>query len=392
MKKQKICIIGGGLTGLITALSLSKLNIDIDLVAGKIDNKFETARTTAISQSNYLFLEKLNFFTISKNEFWPCKKIKIYEKHFKHESEKEILEFKNDEKKYVFYMMKNSNIIKKMIESIKKNRSISLIKNKAAAKIISSGLLKKIKFQKNESQKYNLIIVCAGGETNLVKEIFQNSVFKHNYNETSATTVLKHKKINNNIARQIFLDNEILAFLPLSETETSVVWHIKKKYLDKYIVKNNLFLKKKIQHYSNKYLGIVKFNKKIEFKNLNLLIRKKYFKDRILLFGDVIHAVHPLAGQGLNMTIRDLISLKKILKYKMELGLDIGSSEILSEFSKETKSSNLIYSLGIDVIKNFFSKKNYPMKNFSYKVIKKLNNNALVKNLFLNLADKGIRL
>ena len=183
-----------------------------------------------------------------------------------------------------------------------------------------------------------------------------------------------------------------MAFLPISNRETSIVWYIKKKYFSKYISKNNVFLKKKIQTYTNKYLGKVKFSKKIEFKNLNLLIRKKYFKNRILLFGEVIHAVHPLAGQGFNMTIRDLISLEKILKNKIDLGLDIGSSDILMEFSNENKPKNLVYSLGIDLVKNLFSKDNQSVKNLRNTILKKLNNNSLAKNLFSNLADKGLRL
>ncbi len=389
MKKQKICIIGGGLTGLITALSLSKLNLDIDLFVGNTNKNLGSIRTTAISHSNYLFLKKLDFFKISKNEFWPCKKIKLYSKQ-QDETMNEIFEF--SEKKNIFYMMKNSNIIEKIIKSIKKSKAITLKNNINVSQIINSGSLKKVRFNGNESSKYNLVIICAGGENNLVKDAFNDQVVKHNYNETSVTTILKHKKISNNIARQFFFNDEILAFLPISNRETSIVWHIKKKYFSKYISKNNVFLKKKIQSYTNKYLGKIKFSKKIEFKNLNLLIRKKYFKNRILLFGDVIHAVHPLAGQGFNMTIRDLISLEKILKNKIDLGLDIGSSDILMEFSNENRPKNLVYSLGIDLVKNLFSKDNQSVKNLRNTILKKLNNNSLAKNLFSNLADKGLRL
>ena len=69
-----------------------------------------------------------------------------------------------------------------------------------------------------------------------------------------------------------------------------------------------------------------------EKKELNLLIRSKYYSERVLLFGDAIHSVHPLAGQGTNMTLRDLNVLTEILKNKINLGLDIGSDDVLSEF------------------------------------------------------------
>ena len=64
MKKQKICIIGGGLTGLITAITLSKLDLEIDLITGHINRNIKSNRTTAISQSNYFFLKKLNIFCV----------------------------------------------------------------------------------------------------------------------------------------------------------------------------------------------------------------------------------------------------------------------------------------------------------------------------------------
>ena len=87
MKKQKICIIGSGLTGLITAITLSKLNIYVDLVTTPNKNN-RSNRTIAISENNYEFMKKLNIFNFSKDEFWPCSNIKIYTR-----DEKKILKF-----------------------------------------------------------------------------------------------------------------------------------------------------------------------------------------------------------------------------------------------------------------------------------------------------------
>ena len=78
MEKQKVCIVGGGLTGLITATTLSKLNLKVDLITGNINQDIKSNRTIAISQDNYDFLKKLKIFKFSKEEFWPCSKIKLY--------------------------------------------------------------------------------------------------------------------------------------------------------------------------------------------------------------------------------------------------------------------------------------------------------------------------
>ena len=96
--------------------------------------------------------------------------------------------------------------------------------------------------------------------------------------------------------------------------------------------------------------------------------------------------MHPFVGQGFNMTLRDLASLEKILSQKINLGLDIGSSDILSEFSDETKPRNFVFSVGVDLLKNSFSYKK--LRNDTLKILNKSN---FAKNFIFNIADNGIR-
>ena len=228
MEKQKICIVGGGLTGLVTAITLSRLNIKVDFISGKNKNgNIISNRTTAISQNNYDFLKKLKIFKFSKKEFWPCAHMKLYTKS---EKEKfiEIFEIKKD-KKQVLYMIDNSTIIKHMIRNIKKNKLIKFKSQKEISGIVTSGLLKSVKFKNKDNSKYNLIIICTGNNSNLSKIIFDNQFFGYSYKEVSITAVLRHSSHKNNIARQIFLDNEILALLPISNTKIKRTFYYKIK-------------------------------------------------------------------------------------------------------------------------------------------------------------------
>jgi 2-octaprenyl-6-methoxyphenol hydroxylase len=227
-----------------------------------------------------------------------------------------------------------------------------------------------------------LIIVCTGNNSSLVKNLFSNQIIENSYKEISITAILNHSSLKNNTARQIFLDNGILALLPISNTKTSIVWSIKENIKEK----NNFLLKKKIKFYTKNYLKDIKFATNIEFKNLKFLIRNKYFQDRTLLFGDALHVIHPFAGQGFNMTLRDLASLKKILNKKINLGLDIGSLDILSEFSDEIKPRNFAFSIGVDFLKNSLSFKK--LRNNSLKI---LNRSNFAKDIFFNIADKGFK-
>ena len=386
MKNQKICIIGGGLTGLITALSLSKLKVNIDLIAGNMKQNLTTKRTLAISQNNYDYFNKLNSSIFTKNEFWPCSQIKIYSES-KSDFFTEIFQIKKEKKK-VFYMMESSKVIKHLIKNIKKNKFISIINNANVNEISNVGSLKSIKIN-NIISKYNLIIICAGKNSNLIKKYFSEKSFGYSYNEVSITTILKHSLLKNNIARQIFSENEIFALLPISNTKTSVVWSVEKSKAKKYINKKQV--KKKIEFFSKNYLKNIKFLDKIEQNDLSFFTRNKYFYNRVLLFGDALHSVHPLAGQGFNMILRDLLILEDILRNKIQLGLDIGSIDNLIEFSNKVKSKNFAFSVGIDFTKKIFSIKQNKFKSIRNLVLAKLNKNQAAKNFFYNLGNKGLK-
>ena len=316
MKKQKICIIGGGLTGLITAIALSKLSCEIDLVIDSFNKNTTTNRTIAISENNFNFLKKQNISLSLKKEAWPCYVMKLYTE-IKNKKFSEIFELnKKEKKKIILYMLENSKIVKLMTNKIKQIKSISVKNHNKVYAISTSGLLKSVKFNNNNNSKYNLVILCTGHKSSLVKNLFNGQMIENSYRELAITTTLNHSEFKNNTARQIFLNNEILALLPISNTRTSIVWSVKKE-----IKKNNLFVKNKIKFYTKNYLQNIKFVTDIEYKDLNFLLRSKYYQDRILLFGDALHMLHPFVGQGFTEFSQDLFNpIRKICFKKCVLG------------------------------------------------------------------------
>ena len=177
---------------------------------------------------------------------------------------------------------------------------------------------------------------------------------------------------------QIFTKLGPLAFLPISEKETSVVYSFynkKKKDI------NNL-----IRHYNQKYkiLKIEKVNS-FELKSLSL---RSYYHNHILAFGDLLHKIHPLAGQGFNMTIRDIKILLEIIASKHRLGLDLDSS-INYEFEKKLKHKNFIFSNGIDLVHEFFNFERKINSSILSKSVKLLNKNSNINKFFTKIADRG---
>jgi 2-octaprenyl-6-methoxyphenol hydroxylase len=128
---------------------------------------------------------------------------------------------------------------------------------------------------------------------------------------------------------------------------------------------------------------------KLQSFDLQSLNLRSYYYKNILAFGDLLHKIHPLAGQGFNMTIRDIKILSKIIKSRLDLGLPLDSS-INSEFENNTKYKNLIFSDGVDLIYEFFNFERKIKSNFLTKSVQKINSYSLINKVFTEIADRGI--
>jgi 2-octaprenyl-6-methoxyphenol hydroxylase len=362
---MNVCIIGEGLTALSLAKSLINKKINVHYYHKRENSNFSSNRTIGISKSNFEFFKE-KIFQISKNHYWKIDKIEIYTDKI---GKGNLLEFEND-KNDLFYIIKNDELLK----SLKNN----LIKSKFFKKII---LKKNFNEEFLNKKEYNLIINCDANNF-LAKKYFTKKISK-DYNNLAYTTILKHKKIDNNTATQIFTKQGPIAFLPISNIETSVVYSID--------IKNKKFNNSDIIDLINKNnpkYKIYKIAKLNSFKLSSSNLRNYHHKN-ILAFGDVLHRIHPLAGQGFNMTIRDLKILTKIIENKIELGIQLDSL-ILSEFEKKTKDKNFIFSKAIDLIYESFNlDKKIQNKSFS-KILKSIGKNKNLNNYFIKLADTGI--
>ena len=363
---MNVCIIGDGLTSLSLAKNLVNKKINVHIYQKKKINNPPSTRTIGISANNLEFFKK-EINKIPKKIIWEIKKIEIY--YYKLMNSK-MLNFENN-KNNLFYMVKNYELYQSLNKELLKNK---LFKKKyIITKNFYEVLIKK--------DDYDLIINC--DENNPIsKKHFVKKINK-DYENIAFTTILKHKSLENNSAIQIFTDIGPIAFLPISKTKTSVVFSIdtkNKKFNDDEIL--NLIKK------HNPKFKIIKYLKLSNFKLKSSNLRNYYYKN-ILAFGDLLHRIHPLAGQGFNMTIRDINILSEIIQDKINLGLQLDSL-VLKAFENKTKNRNFIFSNGIDFIYEFF--------NFDKKIKdKKLNNilkligkNKILMSSIIRLADKGI--
>ena len=363
---MNICIIGDGLTSLSLATNLINKKINVHLYHKNKIKNLSSSRTIGISKDNFEFF-RTEIHKIPKKFFWEIKKIEIYSEKLEKES---LLRFEKD-RTNLFYMVKNDDLYESLIKKISKN------------KFFKKKVIKKNSFYLNLLKKndYDLIINCDANNF-LSKKFFTKKIDK-NYNNLAYTTVLKHKKLENNIATQIFTKSGPIAFLPISDSETSVVCSLdtkNKRYNENQVL--DLIDKNNPKYQIQKNLKLSSFN--LSSSNL-----RNYHHENILAFGDLLHRIHPLAGQGFNMTIRDIKALSKIIQNKIDLGMQLDSS-ILSDFEKETKMKNFLFSNSVDFIYEIFNlDKKIKSKNFN-KILKVLGKNTNLTNYFIKLADKGL--
>jgi 2-octaprenyl-6-methoxyphenol hydroxylase len=365
---MNVCIIGDGLTSLSLAKNLVNKKINVDIYQKKTTSESFSTRTIGISKNNLEFFEK-KILKIPKKLYWKIKKIEIYSEKIK---KNKILNFENNEEN-LFYMLKNDSLYKLLNTRLSRN------------KFFKKKKIKKENFYENllKNQNYDLIINC-DQDNPISKKYFIKKIDK-NYKNIAYTTILEHEKIENSSAIQIFTSNGPIAFLPISKNKTSVVYSldIKNKNYEEYEVLNL------IKKHNPKF----KIKKILKLNNFNLkasLLRNYYYKN-ILAFGDLLHRIHPLAGQGFNMTIRDIKQLSGIIQKKIDLGIQLDNN-ILKEFQKKVKNKNFIFSSGINFIYEFFNiEKKFKEKKIT-QILKFIGTNKDFKNLFIKFADKGLNI
>ncbi len=379
MNKQKICIIGDGLSGLTIATLLSKENVNIDLYTDKKKtSKKSDNRTTAISESNYQFIKK-NLNLNNVNFFWPCKKINLF-----FEDEGKLINFLNfkEKNKNFMYIFQNKDLKKKLEKIILKKRNIKLIK-KNIKNINSDETCVTIGKKK---LFYDLIILSIGSLSKLYSKIDGGRSIIKNYDEFALTSIIKHdSKIKN--ASQFFLKEGPLAILPFNKNTFSTVWSVNKLFFKNH--ENNLrkILAEKIKLTLN--IKNIKFIENIQSFSINLNLKTNYFKKNVLMLGDGLHTVHPMAGQGFNLVLRDIKKLAELISKASKLGLLLKDSFLLKDFYNTRKPENNLFGLGINLT-NIFFKDNKFFFNFKKKILKNVSNFNSIKKISQLVADRGL--
>lgn len=372
--QNSIIIIGGGLVGNLLHLMLESKGFSI--------NQFEKTsklknRTFALTPSSVDWLKSIGLPSKFFDSLNDISSMKIFDSTLSNS-----VTFESDDiaKPAIAFMANEKDFNEAIEKTFKKRKTIEeipkdyVIKNKQDQVIIETS---------KERYKSSIIIAC-DGVNSLAREKIEIKSTKHDFNQTAITFQLKVKLDNQNEAKQFFLKESILAILPIKKNLVSIVWSCNSQFYKKI----NSFDEKSIEDELNLTIGDfykdIKVVSKIESFPLTMNRVESFFKDRVLLVGDAAHFIHPLAGQGLNLGIRDIITLEKIIDKKDYA--DIGLKGFLRKYErarKEDVAQMGFLTLGLNWI---FSNKSSILSRIVGKGMSMLDKSKLLKKQLIKKA------
>ena len=134
---------------------------------------------------------------------------------------------------------------------------------------------------------------------------------------------------------------------------------------------------------------IIKNISEIQSFPISLNLKTRYSNKNTIILGDGLHTVHPMAGQGFNLVLRDIKKLSELIAKTLKLGLLLKNSLLFKDFYQSRKPENIILGLGINLTNTFFKDNKYffPIKKIILNNVKKFN---FIKKMSQKISDKGI--
>ncbi len=199
------------------------------------------------------------------------------------------------------------------------------------------------------------LLVGADGAHSQIRETAGIASHGWNYDQSAIVTTVAHEREHNGRAEEHFLPAGPFAILPLTGNRCSIVWTETAREAERIVALRDEEFHAELEKRFGLHLGDLQVSGPRRAFPLGLFTARAFTAERLALIGDAAHIIHPIAGQGLNMGLRDVAALAEAIADAARLGLDIGAPDVLERYQRWRRFDTMTMGVATDGLNRLFS-------------------------------------
>ncbi|MEQ1088403.1 2-octaprenyl-6-methoxyphenyl hydroxylase [Acinetobacter seifertii] len=372
--QQQVIIVGGGMVGLSLSLMLAKANIAVKLLeAVKYPNYDDQnvapyhssfdARNTALSRRSVQIYQKLGLWDALQQHATPILQVHITEQG---SFGKARLVAEQEKVESFGQVIENAWLGRVLLTKVRQQPLIELIDGVKVTALTQDAEQVHIEAQRGDEllKLESKLLIAADGRDSFCRQAIGVGVDVHDYDQVAIVTTVQTSKPHEQVGFERFSALGPLALLPLpGEYRRSVVWPVKKGTEDEWLGEENdqHFLSALQQTYGDRAGKFEKTGKRFSYP-LSQVLAHKQAVGRVILMGNAAHTIHPVAGQGFNLCLRDADVLLRYLVNQLSASDDIGNPDNLLAYEQARLSDQQRVIKFCDTVVRGFSNQNPLLK------------------------------
>jgi 2-octaprenyl-6-methoxyphenol hydroxylase len=324
-------------------------------------DKADDGRASAIAASSYTMLTALGVAHAIAEEVQPITDMLIADGAVGDVSPLTLHFDSNDAGGPTGYMIENAVLRGALLAAVKASDTIDLRAPIEIAETRRDAKEAVVKLMDGTLLTASLL-VAADGRNSALRKSAGIDVQRFAYDQKAIVTTFAHELPNDGVAHQIFFAGGPLALLPLTDNRCSIVWSDTARAVEAAMALQTDAFTTELSRRIGGFLGEIKLSAPRQAYPLSLQMAERYTDDRLVLVGDAAHAIHPIAGQGLNMGLRDAAALADVVAEARSVGLDLGGAAI-GDYEAWRNFDNKMLGVSTDILNRLFSNNIAPLRH-----------------------------
>src|ERR1700761_2317108 len=201
------------------------------------------------------------------------------------------------------------------------------------------------------------LLVAAAGARSKLRERAGIATHSWEYDQSGIVVTVGHERDHHGRAEEHFLPAGPFAILPLKGNRSSLVWTEKRSEAARIVGLNESEFHDELEQRFGLHLGEIKALDKPRAFPLGYFVARSFIGERLALVGDAAHVIHPIAGQGLNLGLKDVAALAEVIVDAARLGIDLGQADVLDRYQRWRRFDTMAMGLGTNSLNFLFSNK-----------------------------------